>query len=173
MHILLTAAADNEKKLDSYQLGAVAFDFENALEPHELLQRDSLCCTSTQKGRGGAIDWIFRSLGRHDKIWVRAGEQRILAEKSILCWFGEGEAERIFLVDELVWMAQHVVQSDFRVPDIRNSGLSRDNPLHASAIDASLLQSAFRALTRFRRNYGKQLAGSDKLQKTGEPNARS
>lgn len=155
MHILLTAAADNDNNLDSYRIGAVAFDFETALEPHELLQRDSLCCSSEIKGRGGSIDWMFRSLGRNDKIWVRAGEPRAMAEKSILCWFGGDESSRIFLVDELVWMAQHVVHSDFKVPDIRNSGLSRDNPLHASAIDASLLQASFRALTRFRRNYGK------------------
>ncbi len=163
MHILLTASADNDNNLDSYNIGAVAFDFDTILEPHEMLQRESLCCTSATKGRGGSIDWMFRSLGRHDKIWVRAGEPRARAEKSILCWFGADESERIFLVDSLVWMAQHVVQSDFRVPDIRNSGLTRENPLHASAIDASLLQAAFRALTRFRRNYGKQATRSDKL----------
>ena len=146
-------------------LGAVAFDFYAVQEPHEHLQKDPLVFASpyffTDKPRisrtrlmpnnaefARFVEWVPRNLGKRARVWTFDSRDffDIAAEMDIadqpLPWPIDQECD----IKSLIFAAQHVHGSKFKVPDISRAGLDEDNPLHVAARHATLLQASMRAL---------------------------
>lgn len=153
MHIALSLNKNTDR------IGAVAFDFDGVLEPHEHLQRDMLVYASgadiTDAPR--LWDWIHRNIGKRAFVWAR--------ERSHINWLGawielETKLQRPWAphqigdLQTLAWAAQHVLGSEFHVPSIALAGLDPEVPLQAAAVDATLIQAALRALILHERRHG-------------------
>jgi hypothetical protein len=184
------------------QIGAVGFDFNKVLEPHELLQRNLLIfdmiidtdvggegtgpylsATTTDNdtvawwlkpeqraaydainlsnGRGTPLEcltqfsgWVSRNLGKKARVWAKPPlfDIQILRHSfkavGLECpWQHRQEA----CLRTLLWAANHVLPQEFRVPSVMAAGLIRHYGLHDAAQQATLAQSAMRAITRLQR----------------------
>lgn len=161
MHI--SVSIDN-----NWHMGAVAFDFSAVLEPHELLQKDMLVfdgTLTTHEGVKRFSEWVKRNIGKRAFVWPSDP----LSDLKLLCELFEGAAPGTVGspshmcpwnysqwgdLHTLTWAAQHVLGSEFRAPSLEHTGLERPKPLHLAAINATLIQSALRALVLHERIYG-------------------
>jgi hypothetical protein len=131
-------------------LGAVAFDFYTVQEPHEHLQKDPLVFTSgiDRLWFERFVEWVPRNLGKRARVWTFDSRDFYILDDYMkvkvtrLPWDLTQECD----IKSLIWAAQNVHGSKFKVPDVTNAGLDLENPLHVAARHATLLQASMRAL---------------------------
>lgn len=135
-------------------LGAVAFDFYTVQEPHEHLQKDPLVFLSQDEDSGEGFlrftEWVPRNLGKRARVWTLDSRDFYAIQLAMsiatplvsVPWGLEQECD----IKSLIWAAQNVHGSKFKVPDVTNAGLDLENPLHVAARHATLLQASMRAL---------------------------
>lgn len=151
MHIALSL--NTTKKM----IGAVAFDFDRVLEPHEHLQRDMLVYSGTSDDAPKLSDWMGRNIGKRAFVWAN---DPLSSLGEVCSWFEYHGVKTPWKYDQwgdihtLAWAAQHVLGSEFHVPSIEFAGLMPEIPLHAAATNATLVQAALRALILHERRFG-------------------
>jgi hypothetical protein len=144
-------------------IGAIAFDFESVLEPHEHLQRSMLVFAGWYKDAPLFADWAGRNIGKRHYVWTREPFDdmkkinNVLGNNGVLVqnWPWRTGGSQTASVHTLVWAASHVLGSEFHVPSIATAGLEAAAPLHDAALMATMTQAALRALVLHERRYGK------------------
>jgi hypothetical protein len=154
MHIAIS------HNITSKSIGAVAFDFEGVLEPHEHLQRSMLIFSGKHDTAGVFADWAGRNIGKRHFVWTRepSVDQRefdnMLLNNGVTFQKLPWTPTQASSLHTLVWAASHVLGSEFKVPSIETAGLDASTPLHDAALSATLAQAALRALILHERRHG-------------------
>lgn len=141
-------------------IGAVAFDFDGVLEPHEHLQRGMLIFHGWYHDARLFADWAGRNIGKRAFVWTRdpiveqVAFEKVLHNNGVLKQNMPWTKLQTASIHTLVWAASHVLGSEFHVPSITTAGMEPSVPLHDAALTATMVQAALRALVLHERRNG-------------------